>query len=49
MPGVAPLGTVTDIEAEVCEDDRELEGTADHPDGTDAERVMVPLNPPVAE
>jgi hypothetical protein len=52
VPGVAPLGTVTDIEAEVCEGDRELEGvkvTADHPDGTDAERLMAPLNPPVAE
>lgn len=43
------LGTVTDIEAEACVDDRELEETADHPDGTDAERLMVPLNPPVAE
>lgn len=52
VPAVAPLGTVTDIEAEVCDDDRELEGvklTAGHPVGTDAERLMVPLNPPVAE
>ena len=52
MPGVALTGTVTDIDAEACEDDRGLEGvkvTAGHPDGTDAERPMVPLNPPVAE
>ena len=52
MPGFAPPGTVTDIEAEACEDERESEGvkvTADHPDGTVAERLIVPLNPPVAE
>jgi len=52
VPGVAPLGTVTDIEADVCDEDRELEGvkaTTDHPDGTDAKRLIVPLNPPMAE
>lgn len=40
------------MEAEVWEGDRESEGvkvTAGHPSGTDAERPMVPLKPPVAE
>lgn len=46
------MGTVTEIEAEDCADDRELEGlkvTADQPEGTEAERIMVSLNPPKAE
>lgn len=51
VPGAAPLGTGTNMAAEDCEDDREFEGekvTGDHPDGTVAESVMVPLNPPAA-
>lgn len=49
MPGAALPGTATNIEALVDVDDRELEGTADHPDGTDAVRVMVPLNPAIGK